>query len=86
MIKYRAGISYDPEIKKIEVVRETDKFVFITEANRQAKDSTDYSWFDTWEEAKNHLLDVYGERVLTARRRLQVANSKLGNVKGMKEE
>lgn len=63
MIKYRVykgwdGINPTPEIKEVEVDRETKHFVIIN-GNRTAKISTDNEYCDTWEDAVHTLLECF---------------------------
>lgn len=91
MIKYRASMGYRPEIEVIDVVSETEKTVTMelkswggNGTRREAKASGFHAWFDSWDEAKNHLLNLAQREVELSRVRLENANSKLGNIKGMK--
>ena len=65
MIKYACRISHwglDPEIKPIEVERETDNSVWV-KGKRQAKKSDGRNYYDTWQEAHSALLDAAVGRV-----------------------
>ena len=41
------------------------------------------AYFQTWDEAHAYLLSAAEQRVASARRALEIANSALGNIKGM---
>lgn len=83
MIKYRVWIRFN-EIKPVEVERETKTSVWV-DGTRNAKMSNHYCYFGTWEEAHAFLLAKAEEDCTRIRRQLEYANSKLGNVKGMKK-
>ena len=80
------------EITKVEFSSETAKMVVIISVGLsgsrygrlKAKNSQDECYFDTWAEAKE-LLITRAERKLTAAcRALELAQSELGNIKGIK--
>jgi hypothetical protein len=71
-------------IDPVEVERETDSSVFIN-GRRHNKITSYECYFPTWEAAKEHLLQEHELKVLDARRRLQDASDKLGNMKGLKK-
>jgi len=83
MIKYEVK-SYLNSIEEVKVERETDSSVWV-EGRRRAKKAGYCGYFDTWEEAKNSLLNKAQKDVDAARSRLQRANSKLGQVKSLKK-
>lgn len=83
MIKYKATGFYRPEIKEVEVERETDSSVWIS-GRRRGKITDFESFFDTWEDAHSHLLKLSRANVDGARRHLEHVNSTHGNIKGMK--
>jgi hypothetical protein len=80
VIKYMTWLD---EIKKVEVEKETDSSVW-AKGKRIAKRARHQSIFDGWEEAKEHLLKEAEASVISARRQLEYANSRYGNIKGMK--
>lgn len=71
-------------ITRIETERETEHFVW-TGGRRMAKTQEFARVFDTWDEAHAFLLTQTEMKVIGARRQLELANSLLGNVKGMKK-
>lgn len=92
MIKYKAEFSYSPSIKAVEVVRETAKQVTYlstwfgqTGESKANKQSYGVLFADSWDEAHSFLLVEAEKVVASARRSLEIANSKLGNIKGMKK-
>jgi hypothetical protein len=88
MIKYKATDYDTPTIAAVEVVGETDKMVIVPTrgASRKEKKETNYVFYaDTFEDAKAWLVRNYEREVSAARRALEYANSKLGNVKGLKD-
>ena len=60
MIKYKT-LGYFPEIKKVEIERESKKSVWIksrdSSVNRAAKRSSSINYWDTIEEAKKDIID-----------------------------
>lgn len=80
------------KIEEVEVSRETEKCVFIAGKDvrgrpadhRENKVSEYYEFHETWEAAHTRLMEIANANVLSARRRLEEANSTLGNIKGMK--
>ena len=83
MIKYKA-VSYLWKIEPIEIVKETEKTIFLIGGRKERKASELVSWHDTWEGARQALLSRAEGDVASARLRLQDANGILGNIKGMK--
>lgn len=83
MQKYKAYIGYSMRIELVECERETDKCVWV-EGRKFNKRSSYENFFDTFDEAKNCCLQNCEAAVATARCRLDAANSKLNNVKGIK--
>lgn len=92
IVKFKTGYSID-KIERVEVLRETDKCVYLptnsgygkgVDERREAK-STEYAQYhDTWADAHTHLLKKAEGRVKAARLHLETVNGQLGTVKGMK--
>ena len=91
--KYRIDIRWlKAEIKPVEFVKETEVSVWLapdknwinSSARRSAKISDYYEYHDTWELAHEALKEKAHERLIAARRALEVAQSLDGNVRGMK--
>ena len=85
MKKFRVGGCSRKLIEEVEVDRETDVSVFI-EKQRHAKRSSYYNYFDTWDEAKDFLLKKATGEAEKYRRLLEVANGRLGNIRGLRNE
>lgn len=83
MLKYKTGGCGNKLIESVEIDRETESSVFIGK-NRNAKRSSWHNYFDTWDDAKSFLLKNAEDEAAGARIRLEYANSKLGNIKGLK--
>lgn len=81
---------FKPLITRVQVSRETPKTVTVVSDGggrrpRVRKRQTDTGgYFDTWEDAWNFLMTHAGKEVGAARRNLELANSRLGNIKGMR--
>jgi hypothetical protein len=97
MHKYRASKwSFHKLIERVEVEKETAKFVWVKgsgndwggvprEAAKTAKSADGVTFHDTWEEAHQHLIELAELNVQGARKALQTAQDKLGNLKGLKK-
>ena len=85
MIKFRAGGWGNKLIESVEVDRETDNSIFIGK-NRNAKRSSYHNYFDTWDDAKAFLLKNAEDEAASCRRQLEVANGKLGNIRGLRNQ
>ena len=83
-IKYMTGVFCKGLIELVEVENETQSSVWIN-GRRQKKQTAHRKYFDTWGEAKDFLMKEAEIGVRNARARLEIANSKLGNVKGLNE-
>lgn len=85
IIKYKTSGYYGSGqmIVRVEVEKETENSIWVGGSRRSKK--TSYETFhDSWDLAKQHLLDSAERSLDSARRRLQEAQSYLGNVKGLK--
>lgn len=69
-------------IEPVEIDRSTARYVWIGTA-RHARESYQ-SYFPTWEQAHSYLLKKAENDLVTARRGLEHAQGRLGNVKGMR--
>ena len=93
MIKYKSKYKFDNSIEKVSVVSETEHFVTIEyndfrgfQRTQREKKLTEYdAYFDTFEEAKNFLINDSEQKLNQIRLSLQREQGRLGNIKGMKE-
>lgn len=84
--KYKAvHASWRPEIKAVEIERETEHTVTLLDGRRENKVTTWDKYFDSWSEAHAFLMAKAEEKVEAAREKLQRARDVLGNIKGMKK-
>ena len=74
---------YGNKIEPVSVERSTASSVWIG-GRRNARDSEWDSYFPSWTEAHSYLLQRAEVNLDRVRRSLQVAQSELGHVKGMK--
>lgn len=87
MVKYQIEFG---KIKTLEVLRETKASVFVKEGmspSGERKISKRSEWssiHDTWADAKQHLLVDAESKLRAARRSLELAQARIGNIKGMK--
>lgn len=82
--------SYGIKITAVEVVKETAQFVTFLEKGwddkmRERRTSKLGHFFDTWAEARDHMLDQYARRVESAKYSLNQARTQLGMIKSLKE-
>lgn len=84
MKKYRTSL-WGQLIKVVDVDRETTSSVWIR-GRRTSKRTEDYSYFDTFAEAKQYLLGIAEREVNSARQNLERAEGNYNNVKELKNE
>ncbi len=87
MIKYR---TYFDKIETVEVLRETVSSVYVQTGSkkgerREAKRSSFYNYFDTWQEAHAFLVSNAELSVESARMNLERAKGRLGQIRAMKQ-
>lgn len=89
IIKWRMGSLGGIGIARVECTRETEKSVFIRDARgnerREAKKSTWYSLFDTWEEAHAALVEKAKKDVASADRHLRLTKDSLARIEAMQK-
>lgn len=90
MIKFKTKQYGTLSIEKIDVERETEHCVFIIAGSakiecRRTKKGEYENYFDSWEDAHDHILSIAGRRLDNVRRTLGHAQDMYGNVKGMKQ-
>jgi hypothetical protein len=71
------------DVKEIE--RETEKMVFFSNGQREHKRSSWQNYFDTWEEAKQFLIDEAKLKVRHAQSRLDSCKAKLKLINDLKK-
>ena len=82
MIKYKAMFKYN-KVKKVEVVRQTTCFNVIKPNSypREIKEKKEmrgwYSTYDTFDEAKQSLIDFNKQKLFSAERSVQYATANL---------
>jgi hypothetical protein len=84
MIKFKTSVIGN-RIEKVEVVGETECFVKLINGRKDAKRSEWQNYFNSFDEAKNYLIDNAQKRVDSLRTQLESANGALGQIKGIKE-
>ena len=83
MNKFKAS-PWNTTIQQVEVERETEHCVWIR-GRKNTKNSDFASYHDSWNEAKAFILAEAEDKAASLRRQLDIANSKIENIKGMKE-
>ena len=84
MRKYKTGWAYN-DIKEVEVLRETDKSVWIGKF-QHSKHSTNINYWDTWRKAHSYLTGVIQRKIDNLQRQLVAEEKKLAEIAGMREE
>jgi len=85
MKKFEAYYGWRVEITEIDVERETDQSVFV-KGRRRAKVTERECIFDTYDDAKTWLMERAADEIESARRELELAHAKFGNIKGMRQQ
>ena len=92
MEKYKASKS--GYIRKYEVTKETDQTVWFKEAYglpkkeliRQERKKSNYdAWFNTFDEAKQYLIDLHKANIISAQARIDYENNEIEKVYQLKE-
>ena len=85
MIKYRTRFD---KIEEFEILRETEHCIISSDTvrgkRREKKESNYSNWHDSWGEAHEFLVSKAQSEVDSLRIRLQQANGRVGQLKGMK--
>lgn len=82
---YEATNYGSPTIKAVRVSRVTDKTIVLADVHHSnARRMKEGTYFETWEAAHAHLLEVATAKLTAARRALQLAQAQHGNVKGLR--
>ncbi len=84
MIKYRC-FTRGNNVEKVEIVSQTEHFVKLSNGRKDAKRSSGYNYFDSFNEAKEFLIESAENKVRSLRLQLERANGELGQIKGIKE-
>jgi hypothetical protein len=86
---YQTGGYPNGSIRSIEVTRVTEKTVYYNNsAGREVSErrtTTYYQWHDTFQEAKDYLLEQYGRKIENTKDKLQKLRSVLGQIESLKE-
>ena len=87
MIKFKAMFN---KIEQVEVERETEKMVVIPFPNggsrKELKVSDYYSYWDTWDEAKNHLIEKAEHEVNKRQGALFAAKNNLERINQLRQK
>jgi hypothetical protein len=83
MKKFRAS-RFGAKVAEVDVERETESSVWI-DGSRTSKRSVHENYFDSWEEARDYLLTMAENDLMSARRKLELAQGRVGNIRGMKK-
>ena len=85
MIKYKAYHEFiRVKIQAVEIARETASYVVYHDGTKESKKLAMTKFFDEFEDAKSWLIEECNKSLDGCRRSLQLAQSTLGNAKGLK--
>jgi hypothetical protein len=82
---YVAKVGFFPAIVPVEIERHSGASIWLVGGKRRARISDWQSYFKTWEEAKNHLLETQQAEVDNAQKRLDHQLKRLERVKRIKK-
>ena len=82
MIKYKTYCYFKPAIDRVEIIKETDKYVFFKD-RREAKCNGHKRYFDSFEDAKSFLVGVYKDRLRRSIESLHSAERSLEYIKNI---
>ena len=83
MEKYR--ISYSEKIVKVVITRESESSYWSDKFGMERKSSSWHQYFDTFEEAKNYLINKYIKAIKGLQNNLESAENKLKDVESLTE-
>ena len=87
MIRYKVS-KYRIDIEPLEVVRETEKSVYIQQGrglSRQAKETAYDQWFTTWQDAYNFLVKRTESKIEYLKGRLEDTEDNLTEILNMEK-
>jgi hypothetical protein len=82
MIKFRTE-SYSNEIKKIEIIKETDKSIIYNNGRREVRElkNTSYSnYFDSFERAKYFLIETVTNKIISSKEEIKRLELRLDKI------
>ena len=89
--KYKVNLQWKPWIEKVDVQRETDLSVWIR-GRRESKNTNYYAFLDTFDEAKNRIIEEFGKKILQEQKsiersieQIKTLKTHIENVKNMND-
>jgi hypothetical protein len=82
MKKYRTAFC---SIEAIEIRSETERYVVLESGKRESKVSDWICWHDSFEDAKNHLIDAAQKDINSINKRLEYAKERLEKINNLTE-
>lgn len=76
-------VRYDDRIQRVECVGETEKSIVLPNGRREMKRTNYTQYFDTWHQAREHLLSRYRQQIWVADRRAASARESLAAVEAL---
>ena len=94
MLKMYRAVTCSNEIREVDVIRQTEKFVVLEYVDwrgrkrekKELKSTGYYSYFETFQEAKDWLIERHTKKHAAAKSALDYARSKLEEAKRVKYE
>ncbi len=88
MKKYQIGM-YGDDITEVDVIRETDKCVFVRtsggQERRERKDAGYYRKFDSWEQARDVLIERTQRRLKSLQDQVHAESDRLAELAARKK-
>lgn len=88
-IFYKVNYNYE-EIKPVEVIRDTSAFVIVPcngwRGETERREKKDGVYFETWEQARDFLVDKWSTRVDAEMRGVEYAKGKLDKIYKLTKE
>lgn len=87
IVKYIIATHFiDGKIQRFEYQRETEHYLFTKSGDRTRKNNINYGHFDTWQEAKDRLIELQSAKVARLQARYNRERRKFTRIMEMKNE
>lgn len=84
MIKYKVATGFK-DIKKVKIIKQTKKCVYLSVNCREFKRSSFINYFDSFNEAKQFLLDALKSKINDAKRLIDIKQDEYIEIASMTE-
>lgn len=75
-----------PEIEKVQIIKETECMIFMTDGRREQKETERHQYFDTWKKAHDFIVDGIKSEIRETRKKLSEKINNLKIAQSLKEE